>query len=170
MDKDIVCGFACRHTYEGEKNFDKYYIDRTVKQVVVKTGDGDEDFVIKNKVIETKRDIVQTIQADACNAGIDAYLEYYRKTGEELPQVSVSDTVVDTTKMPDNLADTIKLQKEAEAVFNNLSPELKGSSKNLGEFLASLSPTSIRDFINKEVSARFPKKEVKTDEKKEGDE
>lgn len=155
---EIVAGFGVRKTYKGQGNWDKYYIDYIVKDVVVKTGDGEEDFSIEKKIIESKRDIRQTIQADAQNAGIVAYLKQTALTGE-IPNIHVSDEIQDFSKMPDNLADALKVADKTKEAFNSIDPALRGNS-SIVEFLQSITPEKLKKYIGE----KFTSKEHKTDD------
>lgn len=145
--------FACFRNFsaDAEKDFDKYYIDRVIKQVVKKIGDGENDYVIEDKEVITKRDIAEVINAQNSDAGIEAFLQPYLTSGEKLPNVNVGDEIADYTKCPDTLADAIALGEEAKKKFNSLDPKLtKGmtpeefiqsiTQKAFNEYLASLTP------------------------------
>lgn len=138
-------GFAVRKTYTSDIVWDKYYIDREIVQVVKKTGEGETDFVIENKVIETKRDIAQVIAADACNAGIDSYLALYEQSGLPLPPVTVSDEIADFSEAGENLAEAIDIGKTVQKAFNNLDPELK-AGRSIEGFINSITDEEVKKY------------------------
>lgn len=156
--KQPKCGFAVRKTYEGQSNFDKYFIDREIVQTVIKTGEGENDFVIKNKVIETKRDIVQVIQADACNAGIDAFLSLYDKTGISLPAVQVQG-VTDYSQCGDNLADALDISKKATKQYQKIDPLLK-AGRSLEEFINGITDEEVKKYCMAKAGLNIEKKPV----------
>lgn len=133
---EITFGPGCKRSFEGQKDFDKYYIDRVVKQVVKKTGDGEDDFILLDKVIENKRDIAKEIHAQAGDAGIDAYIRQYEIMGESIPDVSVSEDIQDFTGMPSTLADAVLLGENSRKLFSSLPKELVGKM-NYEEFIAN---------------------------------
>lgn len=166
MDKlsglgEITFGPGCVRSFEGRKDFDKYYIDREVKQVVKKVGDGEEDYILVDKVIEKKRDIAKEIHAQAGDAGIEAYIKQFEVVGEEMPDVRVSDEVVDFTNMPSSLADAVLLGENSRKLFNSLPKELvekmtyeefiKGmTQEKFDEWKASLIPPKAQEEGKKE--------------------
>lgn len=159
------CGFGVLKTFEGEKNFDKYYIDREVKKVARKTGEGPEDYVIEDKVIENKRDIKQTIMASLGDAGIDAYLAPYLKTNTEVPGAVVDDTIQDFSQMPENLAEAAALGENAKALYSKLDPKLTGGL-SMEDFLNTLTPEKLEAYY-KSLIPQDIKNEVKTEVKTE---
>ena len=153
---EITFGPGCARKFEGEKDFDKYYIDRVVKQVVKKTGEGEDDFILVNKVIETKRDIAKEIHAQAGDAGIEAYMRQYEIMGEPIPDVKVSDDIQDFTGMPETLADAVLLGENSRKMFASLPKDLVGkmsyeefisnfSQENFDAYIASLTPPKVEE-------------------------
>lgn len=156
----ILFGPSCARKFEGKKDFDKYYIDRVVKQVVKKTGEGEDDYILVDKVIESKRDIQAVIQAQVPDVGIEAYMKPYLMAGEEIPDVSVTDDIQDFTAMPDNLADAIMLGEESRKKFDALPSDLKGKM-SYEEFMTNFSQTMFDEFVEKMLP---PKEEEKKGE------
>lgn len=155
---EIKFGACCVRSFVGKKDFDKYYIDRVIKQVVQKTGEGEDDFIIVDKVIETKRDIAQEINAQMGDAGIDAYLKDFEMAGVN-PMDSfdgVSKDIQDFSEMPDNLADSILLGEKARVAYASLPSELKKglsyekfitnfTQEKFDEYMASLVPPKVEE-------------------------
>lgn len=156
----ILFGPACARSFEGRKDFDKYYIDREIKQVVKKTGEGEEDYILIDKVIETKRDIDKVINAQASDVGIEAYLKNYEVTGEAMPDVVVSEDVQDFTNMPGSLAEAALLGEKSRKLFASLPADLKGKM-TYEEFVTS--------FTNEMFDAFIAKMQPKAEEKKDGE-
>lgn len=142
----ITFGPSVARKFEGQKDFDKYYIDRVVKQVVKKTGEGEDDFILADKVIETKRDIAKEIHAQAGDAGIDAYIRQYEVMGEPIPDVKVTEDVQDFTNMPGSLADAVLLGETSRKLYDSLPSELKGKM-SMDEFISSFTQEKFDSFI-----------------------
>ncbi|MCQ2795633.1 MAG: hypothetical protein MJ214_05515 [Bacilli bacterium] len=150
--------FACFRDFtgEGEKDFDQYYIERSVKQVVQRTGDGEDDFIIVNKEIENKVSIRDSIQAQSCDAGIDAYLRPYLMSGEKLPNVQVTEEINDFSNAPENLAEAIALGEEAKRKFSQLDPKLT-KGKSYDEFLTDFTQKAFNEWIESIAPKEAPK-------------
>lgn len=165
MDKlketgEICFGPLAARKFEGQTGFDKYYIDRVVKQVVKKTGEGEDDFILVDKVIETKRDIDEVIHAQAGDAGIEAYIRQYEMIGESIPDVEVTDDVADFTEMPDNLADAILLGENSRKLFASLPKDLVGKM-NYEEFISNFTQEKFDAYMASLVPPEVKKEEVK---------
>lgn len=159
----VTFGPGCVRSFEGRKDFDKYYIDRVIKQVVKKTGEGEDEFILIDKVVETKRDIQKEIHAQAGDCGIDAYLKNFEMSGVS-PMESfggVSDEIVDTTQMPQTLADAQMLAKASGEMFASLPRELVGKM-TYEQFISSFT----QEMFDEYVKSLTPPVE----EKKEGEE
>ena len=154
---EVCFGPLAARKFEGQKDFDKYYIDITIKQVVKKTGDGEDDFILVDKEIITKRDISKTINAQASDVGIEAYLRNYEISGEPIPEVNVTDDVQDFTGMPGSLADAILLGENSRKKFASLPSDLKGKM-SYEEFMASFTQEMFDQFISK-YTPKTPEKE-----------
>lgn len=157
----INFGPSVARSFEGQKDFDKYYIDREIKQVVKKTGEGEEDFIVIDKVVEHKRDIEQYINSQAADVGIEAYMRQYEMTGESIPDVVVGDDIQDFTEMPESLAEAVLLGEKSRKLFDSLPSELKGKM-DYNEFMTSFTNEMFDKFIEKITP--------KVEEKKEGNE
>lgn len=157
--------FCAFHNYDGQKDFDKYYIDRQVKEVFVKTGkdeDTGEDIgVIKNKIIDKKIDIAEFLESQRDTVGVESYIRALNVQGVDINDLStsVSDTINDFSECPDTLAETLMLGDKAKAAFNNLDPDLKGDHTTLEGFLNSLSPEVLKKFFDKKLGVEVTPKE-----------
>lgn len=124
-----------------QANWDEFYIDYEIKQVVKKVGDGEEDFIVEDKVIEHKRDIVQEINAQADQVGVYNLMKRVALTGdtslypEPMPKTGVTS---DYTGVPDNLLDADLMAKERLAQFNALPDSLK-KGRTFEEFMSTFS-------------------------------
>ena len=136
---EIVCGFAVRKTYEGQKDFDQTYKEVTIKQRVKKIGDGENDFVIEEYEDVKEIPIREVIDAQVDQVGIEAFMRPYQMAGLDLPGVEVSDNVDDFSQMPEDPADIIKVGDEMMKKFNSLPEDLRGDAKTPEEFFKSFS-------------------------------
>lgn len=166
MDKlkevgEITFGPGCVRSFEGQKDFDKYYVDRVIKQVVKKIGEGEDDFILVDKVIETKRDIAKEIHAQAGDAGIEAYIKQYEKIGEPIPEVEVRDDIQDFTEMPSSLADAILLGEHSRDLFKSLPKDLTQKMK-YDDFISSFT----QEKFDAWKASLLPPKEEKVEENK----
>lgn len=144
----------------GDSNFDKYYIHKVAKKVVKKTGTGEDDFVLVTKFVENKIDIVESINAQAGDSGIQAYIKPFIQTGEPIPGVKVDydKPVNDTTGCPETLADAQLLGDNARASFNRLDPDLtKGMSYE--DFLAGFNQKMFDDYVASIIDKNKKKEE-----------
>lgn len=158
---EVCFGPLAARSFEGFKDYDKYYIDVTIKQVVKKTGDGEDDYILVDKEIITKRDIAKTINAQASDVGIEAYLKNYEITGEPMPDVVVGDEIQDFTDMPNNLAEAALLGEKSRKLFDSLPSDIKGKM-GYEEFISSFTQEMFDSFL--------AKLSPKVEEKKEGNE
>lgn len=143
---EITFGAGLYRDFEGQKDFDKYYIDRVIKQVVKKTGEGEDDYILVDKVIETKRDIAKEIHAQAGDAGIEAYIRQYEMIGEPIPDVQVDDNIQDFTNMPESLADAVLLGEKSRDLFASLPKELVGKM-SYEDFIANFTQEKFDAYI-----------------------
>lgn len=160
LNGEVNFGAACVRSFSGQDDFDKYYIDQVVKQVVKKVGDGEDDFILVDKVIETKRDIQKEIHAQAGDVGIEAYVRQFELAGETVSDVVLSDDVQDFTNMPDNLADAVLLGENSRKMFASLPKELVGKM-SYEEFIANFTQEKFDAY----VASLIPPKEEKVEEK-----
>lgn len=163
MEKTIKCGFAVKKTFKGRSDFDKYYDDVTIHDVVKKTGEGETDYIVEVKEVHEKRDIAQTINSQNGEVGIDAYLRRLQLEGAELGKVNVSDQVVDLSNAPEDLAEAIVRSEAAKEAYSKLDPELT-QNMAIEDFLKSINQEKLDAYYK----SKFANKDVATEEKKEG--
>ena len=144
-----------------QKDFDEFYIDYELKQVVKKVGDGEDEFIIEDKVIEHKRDIRQEINAQADQVGVYNLMKRVALTGDDslmpepMPKTGVTS---DYTNVPDNLLDADLLAKQRKAEFDALPDSIK-KGRSFEQFVSSFT----QDEFNVWLKSLAPEKE------KEGD-
>lgn len=152
---------VCNVPNNPQKDFDEFYIDYEIKDIVKKVGDGEEDFVITQKIIEHKRDIVQEINSQADSVGVYNLIKRVALTGDEslypepMPKTGV---VSDYTNVPDNLLDADLMAKQRLNDFNNLPDSLK-KGRSFEEFMTSFNQEEFNAWLSS----------IKPVEKKEGD-
>lgn len=158
--------FMSRKTYEGKKDFDKYYLDVEEKIVFKDTGEvdletGDKLGVSESKLVIKKIDIQERLNAEAKTVGVDAYVKALALQGEDISSYAteVGDKVQDFSNMPETLAETLTMGDKAKEAFAKLDPALKGNHTTLEGFLNSLTQESIDNFIKGRVAALVPEKE-----------
>lgn len=142
--------------------WDKYYFNVELKDRVVKTGEGDEDFVIEKKEVITKTSIKEVIDSQANDVGLDNILRKFALTGDEsiLPQnVNTDGRVLDMSGMPEDLVDAQNYFAAMKAKFDSLPADLvKGRS--FDEFMSNLTQAEYDAYF---ASIRPKEKEVKKD-------
>lgn len=130
-----------------KKEYDKYYYDMEVKKVVKKTGEGEEDYVLVDKFIISRRNIEELINAQRGEVGVYNLLDRIAKTGDEslFPAEWKQEGIVDYTQMPKDLMEAVAVANNAENLYAQLPDELKGSS--VEETLANLTDDQIKAYI-----------------------
>lgn len=165
MDKlketgELSFGPGCLRSFTGRSDFDKYYIDREIKQVVKKTGEGEDDYILVDKIIEKKRDIAKEIHAQAGDAGIEAYIRQFEVMGEEMPDVKVTNDIADFTNMPSSLADAVLLGENSRKLFNLLPKELV-EKMTYEEFIKNMTQEKFDEWKSSLIPPKEDEKEVK---------
>lgn len=160
---EIVCGFAVRKDYEGQKDFDQCYKEVTIKQRIKKIGDGEHDFVLEEYEDVKEIPIREVIDSQVDQVGIEAYLRPYEVAGLDLPGVEVSDAITDFSIFPDDPADVSKVGDVMMQNFYSLPADLRGDAKTPEEFLANLTQEKFNSWLEK--SSNVEKVEEKKDEK-----
>lgn len=169
MDKlidtgEIVCGFAVRKDYEGQKDFDQTYKEVTIKKRVKRIGDGDEDFIIEEYEEVKETPIQEVIDAQVDQVGIEAYMRPYLTAGEPLPGVTIGSDIQDFSQFPEDPADAAAVGDAMMAAFNNLDPELRGDAKSVEEFLNSITDERLKAYYEAKLNVG-KKEEGKEDDK-----
>lgn len=152
--------FGCFKTYEGKKDFDKYYLDVSEKEVFKSTGEKDpetgEDLgVIEKKLIVKKIDIHDYLESQRDSVGVEAYVKALTLQGQSIDDfhTDVNDGVDDFSQMPDTLEGVLTAGDKAREVFDNLDPALKGSHTTIEGFLNSLTQESLDSYIKSRIEA-----------------
>ena len=160
--------FKARFNASKQCNFDKFYIDRTVKTIFKSTGQKDEDGndlgVCVEIVVDKPVDIEELLESQRDSVGIDAYIRALSLQGESINDFStvVSDKVDDYSNLPDTLAEVMTAGDKAKRAFAEMDPALKGEHTTIEGFLNSLTKDTIDKYIAGKLEALNPVK-------KEGD-
>lgn len=151
---------ARQKPYDGQKDFDQNYKSIKIIDVVKKTGDGEDDFIIEKKVIEDLQPIKDVIEADRDSVGVDNIIKQVLRTGDTslLPVDKGSGEVVDLVGAPENLMELKQVGIDAEKQFADLPYELKGDL-DMASFVNSMSQEKFDAFI-KAVKDRAESKKV----------
>lgn len=165
MSKEVIKRFnpfrPFKHAIPGQDNFDTEYVDIELKDVVKKTGEGEDDFVIITKEILHRTPIDEVVSRDSGTCSIRAIMDQVLRTGDTslIPVGMPKDGVInDVTGVPDNLLDLDNLNKEMAAKFEALPDELK-KGRSFAEFCELINQDEFMQFI----ASIAPKKEAKKD-------
>lgn len=155
--------YTPRKTKVHHYKWDEEYISYEVKDIVKKTGEGEDDFVLTQKIIEHREPIAEVVGRDAGTTGIKAVMERALRTGDPSilpPPLSASGVTNDYTNVPDNLLDAENYAKEMESRFNALPEEIR-KGRTFEQFCQFFGQEEFDNWIK----SMTPKQE----EKKEGD-
>lgn len=142
------------YTTKPEKD-DNDIVEYEVHQVVKKVGEGEEDFVLEDKVVEVSRVNRQAwIAKDAADVGILNIIEKVRRSGDvtlfnQLHGV-IPDGLQDYTDIPDNAGDLISGLKSGANSFEALKAIFGDVSF---ETLANMSTDEMNQYLSKYVAA-----------------
>lgn len=141
-----------------QKDFDTEYKSIQIVDKVVKTGNGDDDFIIKKVVIEDYKPIKEVIDADADSVGVYNIIKQVMRTGDTslLPQDD-GKCNVDFVDAPENLMEVKAMGEAAEKAFNSLPTDLV-QDLDLTKFVETMSQEKFDAFIAA-LQSRAEKKE-----------
>lgn len=164
LQKPRVKGFSNNGVkWEGQKNFDQDYISIQIVDKVVKTGEGENDYVIQKDVIVTKTPIQEVVDADKDSVGVYNIIKQVIRTGDtSLLPVDKGDCNVDMVGAPETLMEVKALGADAEKKFAGLPKELT-KGMDMKTFVESMTQEQFDAFI-KAVSDRSTGKVEKKDE------
>ena len=139
--------------WEGQKDFDQDYISIEIVDYAEKTGQGENDFVIKKKVVETRTPIKEVVEADADSVGVYNIIKQVMRTGDtSLLPVDKGDCNVDMVGAPETLMEVKALGQNAEKIFDQLPKELT-KGLDMKAFVDNLTQEQFDAFI-KAISDR----------------
>lgn len=149
--------------WEGQKDFDQDYISIEIVDKVVKTGEGDNDYVIQKDVLVTKTPIKEVVQADAESVGVYNIIKQVMRTGDtSLLPADKGDCNVDFVGAPENLMEVKALGQQAEKMFGQLPNELT-KGMDMAAFVNSMTQEQFDSFV-KAISDRSTGKVEKENE------
>lgn len=181
MDK-VFNAFNAFKTYKGQTGFDKDYIDRRVVKVVKKTGPNEHDYIIVDKIIESKRPIKDVVNADKDSCGVYSIIKtLLREQGQVAVDnyinrpVDIKEDIVDVSDVPDNLMGVIDKVRDIKDIYNTLPKEIT-KGKDVVDFFKDFKQSDLteyyakiaKDIISKDKNlAKKKQEEVKKVENKE---
>lgn len=158
--------FIAQHApYEGQKDFDEFYKEIKIVDVVKKTGEGENDFIIEKKVIEDFKPIKDVVEADRDSVGVENIIKQVLRTGDTslLPVDKGNGELVDLVDAPESLMELKQMGVAAEKAFKSLPEEIvKGL--DMASFVNSMNQEQFDAFMKAVVDRASVKKEVKGDE------
>ena len=136
-----------------ERKYDKN-IDRTyLKEVVIKTGEADDEFFIDKKmtVYETV-DRQKFLDAQAGDVGVLNIIRKAALAGENAAdgRFGSSQGFVDADMLPQTLEETINLANEKQRIWENLDPALK-ANMSFEEFCQAINEEKLADYLKNKV-------------------
>lgn len=133
--------------FEGQKDFDTTYKTITIVDKVVKTGEGDNDFVIVKDVLVDERPIQEVIDADASCVGVENIIKQVLRTGDtSILPVDKGNPYVDVVGAPESLMELKAMGQAAEAKFNELPQDLT-KGMDMKAFVENLTQDQFDAFI-----------------------
>lgn len=139
---------------------DQDIVDYAEEEYVVKTGEGDKDFVVKKRVVETSRLNRQDyINSFADEVGIKNILKKVQATGDETLLKQRPDGVfIDVTQFPDNRAGMYEAVKNGVEAFDNLPDDIK-KKMSMEDFVNNFGQKEFDDYVKAKVDAILAAKE-----------
>lgn len=142
-----------------QTNFDQDYVSIQIVDYVERTGEGDQDFVVLQKVIEDRKPIQEVVDADASNVGVYNIIKNVLRTGDEsLLPVDDGKCQVDLVDAPENLMELKQMGLDAEKKFASLPQELVGDM-DMTKFVESMSQEKFDQFVNALIARQEKKGE-----------
>ena len=142
--------------YETQKDIVTYKVVKSVQ----KTGEGDEDFIVIDKVIEDTRENRQT-KFNELGADRDIYsiIRKVEETGDlTLLNKGPEGEYLDVSNLPENMQELNDRLSKAVDVWEKLDPELKGKL-SLSDFLKTLTDEKLEKYYQSKVSQEPTKEE-----------
>lgn len=144
-------------------------VEYEIKEYVVKTGEGDEDFVVKTRVVEKSRikrqDYINSFRDDV---GILNILAKVQATGDAtLLDQKKGGSYIDISTLPDNVDDANKAIAVGVAAFDGLPEEIK-KKMSMAEFVDKFGQEEFDALIAAkavELAAKKKESEVNADVK-----
>ena len=144
-----------------KKEFDKYYIDRKIIEVVKKVGEGESDFIVEQKALDHNIDIHEFVNASADSCGVYNILKKVIATGDSsLLNPITDDSYTDVSNIPSTSSGLEAMQAKALKSYND-SPVGKAGLK--GSEAVKMTAKDIENLVIKIMNDK--NKEVNKDDK-----
>lgn len=136
-------------------------VEYAVKQVVKKVGDGEDDYVLEDKVVEVSRvNRQEWIAKDAPDVGVMNILEKVRRSGDmslfNQTGASIPDGIQDYTNVPESVGEALKAVQAGSNSFEGLKAIFGDTSF---DELATMTPEQIAAKLSAFVAANTKKQE-----------
>lgn len=140
--------------------------DYVHKQVVVKTGEGEDDWVLDEKpVMVREHDINKEIQEEAKKNNLKALITQVLRTGDESLLIQRPTAQFgDVSNLPEDLIEAKQRADAAAKIMGNLPESLKGKT---ADELLSMSNEDILKAYGIDIPKAEEKPEIKPEEKPE---
>ena len=150
--------------WEGQKDFDQFYETIEIVDYAVKTGEGDQDYVIKKKVLRSYKPIKEVVEADADSVGVYNIIKQVMRTGDSsLLPVDKGDCNVDFVGAPETLMEVKQMGVDANKAFAGLSKDLT-KGQDMTSFVNNLTQEQFDAFVKAMADRSSQKVEVKENE------
>lgn len=150
MPKEEVCchAFGVRPIPEQKPvEFEDYYLSIEIYDKVVKTGEGENDFIVVKDVKYSKTPIQEVVDADKDSVGVDNIIKMVLRTGDtSLLPSDKGNPDVDLVNAPEDLMQLKAMGVEAEKKFAGLDPELT-KGMNMADFVKNLTQEQFDAFV-----------------------
>lgn len=139
--------FQCTVEPVAETNWDTDYVSISIVDKAVKTGDGDDDFIIQKVVVEERQPIDEVVKADAESVGVYNIIKQVMRTGDtSLLPIDDGKCQVDFVGAPENLMELKQMGVDAEQAFNGLPKDLT-KELDMASFVNSLTQEQFDAFV-----------------------
>lgn len=140
--------------------FDQEYKTIKIVDKVVKTGEGEDDFIIQQKVIEEFNPIQDVIDQDKDSVGVENIIKQVLRTGDSsLLPADDGKCNVDLVGAPSNLMELKQMGVDAENAYQNLPSELT-KGLDMKSFVDSMTQEQFNAFIAAVVDRQNKKGDV----------
>lgn len=133
---------------------DEDIVEYVEEQYVEKTGEGDKDFVVKKRVVESSRINRQDyVGSFADEVGIKNILKKVQATGDEtLLKQRPDGAFIDVTQFPDNRSGMYDAVKNGVQAFDNLPDDIK-KKMSMEDFVNNFGQKEFDSYIQAKVDA-----------------
>ena len=142
----------------------KDIVEYEEQEFVVKTGEGDTDYVVKKRIVEKSRINRQAyINSFSDEVGIHNILKKVQLTGDETLLKQRADApFIDATQFQTSRSDLVNSVNKGVQNFDNLPDEIK-KKMSMEDFVNSFGQKEFDDFIQDKVNAILAAKKEKGD-------